>query len=152
MLLGVRVYIARVCVRVSLSTVRDNPLTQAWPLSSSFASSLVALLPAFCEKTAFSTLEVATRRGLNLSPSQQNRGTDSLSRGRTLRDAPDATATALPAAAPEKRRNREEIFPLSMGPVKVNRQGNKMFRKNYYRNLEEIEAISCRSCTWLHLL
>ena len=31
----------------------------------------MALLPAFCEKTAFSTLEVATRRGLNLSPSQQ---------------------------------------------------------------------------------
>lgn len=35
--------------------------------------SLVALLPAFCEKTAFSTLEVATRTGLNLSPSQQGR-------------------------------------------------------------------------------
>lgn len=46
-----------------------------------------ALLPAYCEKTAFSTLEVATRRGLKLI-TVTTIGT--ARRGRTPADAPDA--------------------------------------------------------------
>jgi len=63
----VRVY-AQVCVSVSLSAGRDNPLMQ---VRSSLASSsrrlTAALLPAYCGKTAFSTLEVLPRgEGLKL--------------------------------------------------------------------------------------
>jgi len=79
---GPRAHYARVCVSVSLSAGRDNPLTQVRPSLASSSQLTAALLPAYCEKTAFSTLEVLPREeGLELAWDD-------------AADAPDALACA----------------------------------------------------------
>jgi len=71
---------------------RDNPLTSVPPPSHPPAFCNGALLPAYCEKTAFSTLEVATRRGLKLI-TVTTIGT--ARRGRTPADAPDTSCVCV---------------------------------------------------------
>lgn len=78
------------CVyRYRFPSGRDNPLMQVQSSASSSSRNGVLLL-AYCEKTAFSTLEVTTREGdLNSSPSQQccRRSWEDIV------DAPDASYT-----------------------------------------------------------
>jgi len=93
----VRVY-ARVCVSVSLSAGRDNPLMQVRPSLASSSRPLTALLPAYCEKTAFSTLEVLPRgEGLKLIIVTLA--------WEDAADAPDALACDKRVACPRALRN-----------------------------------------------
>lgn len=76
------------CVyRYRFPSSRDNPLMQVQSSASSSSSPNGVLLPVYCEKTAFSTLEVTTREAdLNSSPSQQCRRRS----WEDIADAPDA--------------------------------------------------------------
>jgi len=71
---------------------RDNPLTSVQPSFSPPPLRKGALLLEYCKKTAFSTLEVATRRGLKLI-TVTTIGT--ARRGRTPADAPDASCVCV---------------------------------------------------------
>lgn len=89
---GVHVYRYRFPPAGIIRLCRSSPPRSV--LFSPFSHLAGVLLPAYCEKTAFSTLEVATRRELNSSSSFSSslatiNDASVSSRGRSTLDAPD---------------------------------------------------------------